>query len=434
MNYNKTTNYNIQKDGVPFDINNDVLSGFIYLLSRHPAIIKNATFVIRMEWNDISTEINANKKKDRPQSPWGAIPSLSIPADPTIFVKHIWPNCSFQLQINDDIKQYLKNNADKLTVIHLKALDLASIAMYGLSRKDESDKWLIRYYQKYGDVILNHQKQQNGHNHKYSYCNLKTCLSYHRICILMHLHGKWTENLMMMENYENADDQKENMNDDVTQEKSIRLLKYTQTYLSEDFDAELAFNDIYHIQQKHIDFWVNMDESKLSMKKSRASFDGDDANNNDQNGISEDESREILARYQDIRQFCRDMNETRAEFCGEFVCGLMKSSDIQQIEKETLNAKNNKSKMIHPTMLPMNNGKGKRNRDHIDSNDLNELCVALHKNMFHGYSLFHALKQYRVKASKINPDRLRKQEAAIRADLQNKLRQKMQAKMRQKTY
>lgn len=391
-----------------------------------------------MEWSDISSAMNAKKNSDKPQSPWGAIPSLSIPADPTMFIKHIWPNCSFQLQINDDIKQYLNNNTDKLTVIHLKVIDLAAIAMYGLSRRDENDKWLIRYYQRYGDVILNREKQQNGHNgqkRKYPYCNLKTCLSYHRICLLMHLHGKWTERLMMMENYKNDDDHKENLNDDVSQEKGIRLLKYTQMYLGSDFDTEIAYSDIQHIQEKHIDFWVNMDESKLTVKRSRVSFDGDDEDNQNKNGISEDEAKELLARYQDIQQFCTDMNETRAEFCGEFVCGLMKSSDIQQIEKETLNAQNNKSKMIHPTMLPMETKKKRKNNDkHIDSNDLNELCVALHKNMFHGYSLFHALKQYRIKASKINPDRLKKQEAAIRADLQKKLRQKMQAKMRQKTY
>ena len=121
-----------QKDGIPFTMNAQVLSAFIYLLSRHPSTIKNATFVIRMEWNDISTAINAAKKKNRPQSPWGAIPSLSIPADPTQFAQYIWPKCPFQITISDEIKQYLQNNSDKITVVQLKALDLASIAIYGL--------------------------------------------------------------------------------------------------------------------------------------------------------------------------------------------------------------------------------------------------------------------------------------------------------------
>ena len=233
----------------------------------------------------------------------------------------------------------------------------------------------------------------------------------------MHLHGKWTENLLMMKNYNDDDQKNENeINDDVSQEKGIRLQKYSNQYLGNDFDAELAFNDIYHIQQKHIDFWVNMDESKL-MRRKKSTFDGDSNDNDDGDDI-----KELVDRYQDIRQFCTDMNETRAEFCGEFVCGLMGSNDIEEIEK----GKNNKAKMKHPTMLPIENGKGsKNNMKRIDSNDINELCINLHKNMFHGYSLFHALKQYQVKASKINPDRLRKQEAAIRADLQNKLRQIM---------
>ena len=106
-----------------------------------------------MEWSDISTAKNATPNTKRRQSPWGAIPSLSIPADPTQFAQHIWPNCTFKLQISDEIAEYLKNDADKLTVLYIKALDLASIAIYGLSRKDESDKWLIRYYQRYGDII-----------------------------------------------------------------------------------------------------------------------------------------------------------------------------------------------------------------------------------------------------------------------------------------
>eukprot|EP01084_Bolivina_argentea_P092467 166343_1 len=243
MHYLSLYNHFNIKDNIPHTMNNNILSAFPILLSRHPTIIKSSTFVIRMEWSDIATALNAKKKKQRPQSPWGVIPSLSIPANPIPFQEYIWPNIPFEfIDISSKIKQYLKNNGDKITVVYLKTLDLAAICVYGLNRKDEQDKWLIRYYQKYGYIILKHKSQlqiQNNINNNLKndeskseeqnniinckYCNLKTCLSYHRICLLMHLHGKWTENLLMMEKYEEKSD---NDIDDVSNEKGIRLQKY----------------------------------------------------------------------------------------------------------------------------------------------------------------------------------------------------------------
>ena len=110
----------------------DVLSAFTALISRHSTTIKNAEFVMRMEWNDIATALNAKQKKHRPESPWGVIPSLSIPSNPAPFIEYIWPNIPFQLRVPETVKAYLGNNTDKVIVVHLRALDLAAIALYGL--------------------------------------------------------------------------------------------------------------------------------------------------------------------------------------------------------------------------------------------------------------------------------------------------------------
>eukprot|EP01083_Nonionella_stella_P029451 81070_1 len=413
------------KEHIRCDITQELLCAFTELLSRHPAIIKNSMFVIRMEWSDIATAINAKRNKKRPQSPWGSIPSLSLPADPSAFKDFIWPNIPFQLQIPQTVKQYLKNAADKLTVVYLKALDLAAIALFGLSRNDELDQWFIRYYQKHGDSIrytLEESKQNDADTTTTTtkHCHLKTCASYHRLCLLMHLHGKWTENALMKQKLVNKAKHEEDskIDDDGTGNPSNHLKNYVKNYLGMDFDAETAFNDIDHVQQKHIDLWVTMDEKKVMKKRLSHCEDIDE-----DALLTDDNSREeLLKRYQDIRLFCEDLNETRASFCGEFVCGLLKSRDIKQIEKDLEAIKNDKIKMKHPTMLTQN-----------EYNDLNHLCTNLHKSLFHGYSVFHGLKKYRLMAFKMNPDRLRKQEAAIRVEMQNKLRAQIQAKMRQRT-
>ena len=61
------------------------------------------------------------------------------------------------------------------------------------------------------------------------------------------MHGKWTETALITKRQ--PDDSKDDENDDVSKEKGIRLQKYVGQYLGDEYDAEIAFNDIYHIQQ-----------------------------------------------------------------------------------------------------------------------------------------------------------------------------------------
>mmetsp|Transcript_13607 Transcript_13607/g.20536 ORF Transcript_13607/g.20536 Transcript_13607/m.20536 type:complete len:485 (+) Transcript_13607:39-1493(+) len=405
------------REGEPFDVNEDVFHAFAALISRHSSVVKHHTNEVRIEWTDIQQALKI-RKSGRPQSPWGVIPSLSIPADPKPFVNHIWPQCPFaSVQLPDAIrqvirKQYGSKSTDVLIGIYLKTLDLAAIASYGLKRLDESDKRLIRHYQKYGNVfaIASHDHANKDLNHG-KHCNLKLCVPYHRTCVLMHLHGRCAENILASEAQ-----QSEQKQTDKEESKSNRLQKYVALYLGKEFDAETVWNDIRHIQQKHIDFWVKTDVNKLLSQRPKISYNDDDDGVEDAKS-NESELFECMERYQDVKQFVLDMNETRDKFCGEFVCDILRSSDAEQSANDKVNHQQNND----PTFLPIISKTS-------DTNDLYELCVALHKNMFHGNSLCRLLEKYAVKAAKIDPERERKLRAAIRADIQSTLIRKFHAK------
>lgn len=77
-----------------------------------------------------------------------------------------------------------------------------------------NDKWLIRYYQRHGRIIRQFYyrrisvKKRLSINMKFNveenvvstFCDLKTCLHFHRLCIALRLFSKWSENQFVHKN------------------------------------------------------------------------------------------------------------------------------------------------------------------------------------------------------------------------------------------